>query len=669
MLSVINQAGGRVGKTAVYVIVISFILVALFSIPQFAQSAARINTTMPDQVGTQWYPFLEWSLENPDYVGNPFDLIATATFVHTETGETRTTEMFYAGGSTWSFRFSGTKTGEWSFTTASTDPELDGESGIVMIDPNPDAQGFVTHFDEQWGWGGTGEAFVPQLVMAGGPQLYLGNETVIDDEIQTFLVEHGFNGFHTPVLCRWFDITQPDCSRHVLPSPTTDLSPDLQTFVVLESMITKVYESDGMVHIWLWGDGRETSRFLPGGQNGIVDQRLQRYIAARLGPIPGWTMGYGYDLYEWVDENKNRQFEEIEVWHSYLHEHMGWSHYLSGRAHKNQLTQLSEQLDYASYEQHSPDYDKYVETIDMRPDKPAFSEDRFRIRTNPLNKDYTMLETRRGLWHSTMAGGVANIWGNLVDADGANNGTSSSAPFPNPEWIRTYADFFDLRFLPGMTRCNALTDGVCLADEASGLYLFYKENTDQVQLDLSGLGEDQYVVAVDTAVTYTEIQVGLLPAVDQAWTAPYVSDWALSVGVFPGLEPPTPTPTATPTDVPTATPTLTFTPTATLSPTITPTLTPTLTLTPTATLTPMPTNTPTPLPTNTPTPLPTATSLPTNTPTPLPTVTATTPADKHAAADRNPNGRCHIAARSRPGWVGHLTRVTLGCDYDGVDCE
>ena len=33
-------------------------------------------------------------------------------------------------------------------------------------------------------------------------------------------------------------------------------------------------------------------------------------------------------------------------------------------------------------EQHQPDYNMYVLTIDQRPNKPSFSEDRFRIRAN-----------------------------------------------------------------------------------------------------------------------------------------------------------------------------------------------------------------------------------------------------------------------------------------------
>ena len=53
----------------------------------------------------------------------------------------------------------------------------------------------------------------------------------------------------------------------------------------LELLITKVHAAGGLVHIWAWGD--EARRWTPvrWGKNGKVDKRLQRYIAARLGPL------------------------------------------------------------------------------------------------------------------------------------------------------------------------------------------------------------------------------------------------------------------------------------------------------------------------------------------------------------------------------------------------
>jgi hypothetical protein len=194
-------------------------------------------------------------------------------------------------------------------------------------------------------------------------------------------------------------------------------------------------------------------------------------------------------------------------------------------------------LDYASYEQHKPMYDAYVATLAARSGKPAFSEDRFRIRDRGDPKDYTMEETRQGLWASYMSGGVAGIWGNLLGVDIQWDG---SVAYPNPEWIKTNTLFFDKRFLKDMVRCNNLTDGMCLRDSAKSNYVFYKEDSASIHMDLSGMTGSQHAIAVDARGSYQEIELGSLNASDQTWNAPYRSDWAIAVGNF-GDESPTPT--------------------------------------------------------------------------------------------------------------------------------
>ena len=150
------------------------------------------------------------------------------------------------------------------------------------------------------------------------------------------------------------------------------------------------------------------------------------------------------------------------------------------------------------------------------------------MRNEGREKDYNMEETRRGLWHSTMAGGVANIWGNLL------SGGDISAPYPNPEQIRTYATFFEDRFKKDMFRCNSLTDGVCLQQPDNAHFLFYKEDTSSIQLNLSGMTGAQTAIAVDTKLAYVEIDLGTLNTLNQTWSAPYISDWAIAVGDFSG---------------------------------------------------------------------------------------------------------------------------------------
>jgi hypothetical protein len=475
-----------------------------------------------DARGLQWAPYIEWRLPNPNFSGNPFDLGASATFTHTQSGETRTTGLFFIGDDIWAFRFSATQPGEWAFRTRSTDPNLDGHEGKVWIEPNPDVAGFVTHYGNKWVWSGLDRAFVPQFVMIGNPLTYYNNSVEIAYNIDTYILGHGFNGVHTAVFCRWFDIEQQQCGRINVADP----NPDLRTFEALESLIREVHAAGGVVHIWMWGDDSRSENPKRWGLNGAADKRLQRYIAARLGPLPGWTMGYGYDLWEWVRE------KQVAEWHDYMHEQMGWMHYLGARASKNQLDQLSEGLDYSSYEQHRPDYDLYVRTIEARPDRPAFSEDRFRIRQPAQNKDYTMEMTRRGLWHSTMAGGVANIWGNLIDESNTTRTLEASAPYPNSEMIKTYALFFEERFWSDMVRCNQLTDGVCLMRPTKSNYIFYVEDAESITIDLSGMRGRQSAVAVDTLLPYEEIELGAFLATQQTWVTPYLSDWAIAVGDF-----------------------------------------------------------------------------------------------------------------------------------------
>lgn len=466
----------------------------------------------------QWSPYAEWHLTNESYSGNPFDLTASATFIHEQSGKTVTTGLFYDDEDIWRFRFTGSEPGDWSFTTQSSDPDLNDYQGEITVVANPGQIGFVTNYDEKWGRTGVDEAFVPQFVMIGNPQTFYNNPAEIEYNIQTFMVDHGFNGVHTPVFCRWFMLEKQKCSA----INSADPNPDIRTFQALEALITEVHAAGGVVHIWMWGDDTRSENPKRWGINDTADLRLQRYIAARLGPIPGWTMGYGYDLFEWVTP------DELDTWYTHMISQLGWPHYLGARSNTNSLGQLSELMSYASYEQHKPTYDHYVRTIDQRPNKPSFSEDRFRIRDEGRPKDYTMEETRRGLWHATMAGGIANIWGNLLTAPQANNSIITSAPYPNPEMIKTYALFWQDRFFADMERCNERTDGVCLMSPSEGIFVFYKEDAASITIDLSDTPGGT-AVAIDTKLAYEMIDLGPLASSSQNWDAPYLSDWAIAV--------------------------------------------------------------------------------------------------------------------------------------------
>jgi hypothetical protein len=119
--------------------------------------------------------------------------------------------------------------------------------------------------------------------------------------------------------------------------------------------------------------------------------------------------------------------------------------------------------DYVGYTSYRPLYDRYVEAVEHQADRPSFEEDSFRLRSDPewTHKDYSADLTRKGLWHSTMAGGVANIWGNLLPrADQGGSQSYDHGDVRIKHQIKTYATFFrdKRRFRKEFIRDNHLAD-------------------------------------------------------------------------------------------------------------------------------------------------------------------------------------------------------------------
>jgi len=97
------------------------------------------------------------------------------------------------------------------------------------------SNGSLKSFGDKWGWSGTNEAFVPQLVMYASPSVFYNNPGKIDTDINEFIVGHGFTGFHVGVFCAWFDINQDDCRNIQGSNP----SYDQRTFDALKMLIQK----------------------------------------------------------------------------------------------------------------------------------------------------------------------------------------------------------------------------------------------------------------------------------------------------------------------------------------------------------------------------------------------------------------------------------------------
>lgn len=513
---------------------------------------------LPPQTVTQYVPYLEWSLEHPNYKGNPFDLVAEATFVH-ESGARHTTPMFYAGDGVWRFRFSGTRLGSWRFETTSEVPELSGYTGSVTVIAQPDpllARGFLTdRYAPAWAWE-NGQAFIPRLVMYRTPAFFYNQPDKIARDLALWFDDHGFNGLHVMVFSAWFDINASEGYQGSLGAwddiagdrNDPNLAPDPRTFEALEQLITAAYAAGGLVHLWMWGGGGGASSLkmnltgFVGGPGGPIDRRLQRYLAARLGPLPGWTLGYGWDIWGYASP------EQLADWHRNLTAQLGWPHLVGGRAHRNDEppSQLTDVLDYVGHEDHATlnydgghgfqrAYERFRAWLAYDPSRPHLSEDRFRLVTpgwqsRSPSRDFTPERARRTLWHAAMAGGVGTIWGQR-GADGGWD-EAGSWPLANRAAFRLFADFWDRRFRADLTPLDGAGESLMLASRDRSRLIIYQEATDTVALDLRSLAAPAPAVAVDVAAeSYRELPLGELAPGTQQWQAPYRSDWVIAVGL------------------------------------------------------------------------------------------------------------------------------------------
>ena len=144
--------------------------------------------------------------------------------------------------------------------------------------------------------------------------------------------DNGFNVYFFAVFYSWFRmgaLSMDDFSGGT--DPDLD-QPDLALFETLEAAIQHAHQRGGRTHIWAWGDNdrKQTPNWVGGGLRGKRHQRLMRYIAARLGPLPGWSMNFGFDTIEMPNAETDAAW-----WANEINRRMGWPHLLTSRGWAN----------------------------------------------------------------------------------------------------------------------------------------------------------------------------------------------------------------------------------------------------------------------------------------------------------------------------------------------
>ncbi|MEO0375380.1 MAG: LamG domain-containing protein [Cyanobacteria bacterium P01_A01_bin.17] len=323
-------------------------------------------------------------------------------------------------------------------------------------------------------------------------------------------------------------------------------TPDLETFDRLDDIVTTVHRGGGRVHFWLWGDRQRgtTPEDAPGSE---ADKRIQSYIAARLGPLPGWSMGYSFDAQEWTNPS------QINQWASRINDQSGWDHLLFARGYRNSSGPnpngddsrwTASELSGHSYSskgsaqqglQTSPVGPNSIEEViaDINRDRgdPHFYEERFTRNRNRVGSTQgqrmTDEKTADVAWWTAMAGGVGNWYGYF------NKGGSEGPSYSNREDLRTHYTFWHEkgRFTLDLEQANNRADSPdthILKRSNNSRYIVYAEDRDSVQLDLDVTGSGARAIAVDTEQGYQERDLGFVgEGNNRRINLPYRSDWAI----------------------------------------------------------------------------------------------------------------------------------------------
>jgi hypothetical protein len=262
---------------------------------------------------------------------------------------------------------------------------------------------------------------------------------------------------------------------------------------------------------------------------------VQRYIADRLGPLPGWSMGYGFDLFEWTNQ------QQVSDWANFLTDRMGWDHLLSARGlpllgpdgkensapptfvdgyaslRRNGQVLQTDSNAVSGADDGGPD--RFLEAREDVLNDPArailyeerHAYQRYWAGGGPAWPTTSMDGTRKLVWWWTMAGGAGG-WIGFYDE---NSTASGDGPYPNPEQLQTHHTFWADRFELDMEVNNDLTGGpqerqYALQSPSTGAIVVFAEDADSIRLNLSDFPHDFQAVLVDTEAAYAEIGLGQL---------------------------------------------------------------------------------------------------------------------------------------------------------------
>ncbi|MFQ5525146.1 MAG: LamG-like jellyroll fold domain-containing protein [Thermoanaerobaculia bacterium] len=467
------------------------------------------------------------SLSNATHSGNPFELEVGATFTHTASGTQIVLPGYYAGSDTWKIGFMPTKTGEWTWATSSSDPDLDNKTGSLNSVAST-RRGLLASDGKKWRYS-DGGYIVPIGVFT---QLMHGAGSTT--EVEDFADFLQANNIHLVN----FRLCEDDVCFDSVASKTMDLV----LWDRLEERLGILAERGIGVDVMLYTDDGGKPTYA--GQSD-TEAFLVRYAVARLAGFPVVLFNSGIDIWEYRGS--------AATWHDWYGNLVNsldpYGHPVSSRGQSGDDTSFmsASVRTYNSVGDRNSKFSRLLAAHSAAARATAnndnFGEDRTGI------NGHTPGDIRRTAWKALLAGGVGFHVRHNVTNDCVSGPANCDNPFTvadigtqldSEQWLRLVQLFTDQK-LAGVfgslfPESSLVGNGYAISDPARTtivyLYLGVNDTWDSgsvapLQVKLTGLLGDYDATWFDPR-TGLETPVGVLAGgTDYDLTPASTDDWIL----------------------------------------------------------------------------------------------------------------------------------------------
>ncbi|MBF0432825.1 MAG: DUF5060 domain-containing protein, partial [Fibrobacteria bacterium] len=337
-------------------------------------------------------------LKNNSYTGNPFELEVDGVFTHTSSGKVIKLPGYYDGNDTWELGFMPIELGEWTYTTASTDPELNEKIGSINCVPSGLRGVLAADPENQKKWKFSDGPYVLPIALR---QEFFSEPGTIEDftEGAKFIASNNIHMFETRLLeqyGRW------ENGRHdyIFAGNWREHKFDVEKWDRMEERMEVLTEHGVGAHVMFYTDDDGTPEW---GAKSATEELLIRYTVARLAGYPILLFNFGTD----VGEYRNK--DAINWWGNKVLEFDPYVHPVSSR-HGGGTGDRFENQTYDSEDSPNQAYIDQMINFFKSYDVPVSMDDAWgENRGSHEYKDHTAEDIRRAFWKCLLAGGTGAL--------------------------------------------------------------------------------------------------------------------------------------------------------------------------------------------------------------------------------------------------------------------